>query len=114
MIAPVGAPSIAEAVRWCAEVFHKLKSLLQADGHVTSVGDEGGYAPNVTRPEDALALLVHAIEASGYRPGADIALALDPAASELYHEGHYVFGKSGLPARTSDEMIAWYEAIISR
>jgi enolase len=114
MLAPVGAPSLAEGVRWCAEVFHKLKGLLQDQGHVTSVGDEGGYAPNLKRPEEACELLVHAIGATGYRAGADIALALDPAASELYHDGVYAFPKSGLPSKTSAEMTDWYGELIAR
>lgn len=114
MLAPVGASSITEAIRWCAEIFHKLRALLQADGHVTSVGDEGGYAPNLKAPEDALAMLVHAIQVTGYRPGEDVAIALDPAASELHRGGKYVFPKSGLPTRTSDEMIDWYADLASR
>ena len=81
MIVPVGAPSMAEALRMLAETFHALRTILKDAGHVTSVGDEGGYAPDVRRPEDALTLLVEAIDRAGYRPGPDVALALDPAAS---------------------------------
>jgi enolase len=105
MIVPVGAPSIAEAVRQLAETFHALRSILKDAGHVTSVGDEGGYAPDVKRPEEALAMLVQAIQRAGYRPGHDIALAMDPAASELYENGTYLFRKSGLSRLTSDGMI---------
>jgi enolase len=114
MIVPVGAPSLGEGVRWCAEVFHQLRRVLKFDGHLTSVGDEGGYAPNFTHPEDALAMLVQAIEKAGYRPGADLAIALDPAASELYRAGLYVFEKSGLPSRSTEAMIAWYEDLLAR
>jgi enolase len=105
MLVPVGAPSMAEAVRQLAETFHALRSILKDAGHVTSVGDEGGYAPDVKWPEDALALLVQAIQRAGYRPRDDIALAMDPAASELYENGTYRFRKSGLSPLTSDGMI---------
>ena len=112
MLVPVGAPSIREAVRWCAEVFHVLKKLLQDAGHRTAVGDEGGYAPDLRTPEEALALLVQAIERASYRPGHDVALAMDPAASELYRGQRYEFPKSGQPALTSAEMIDLYAHLI--
>ncbi|MBF8282779.1 MAG: phosphopyruvate hydratase [Anaerolineales bacterium] len=89
MIAPVGAPSFAEALRWGAETYHALKGLLKDKGLSTGVGDEGGFAPMLTSHEDVLKLLVAAIEKAGYRPGDDIALALDPAASGFYAEGRY-------------------------
>ena len=105
MLVPLGAPSMSEAVRMLAETFHTLRGILKAAGHVTSVGDEGGYAPDVKRPEDALTLMVEAIERAGYEPRQDLALAMDPAASELFTAGNYVFRKSGLPPMTSDAMI---------
>jgi enolase 1/2/3 len=114
MLTPVGAASIREAVRWCAEIFHRLRALLSAAGHVTSVGDEGGYAPNLRTPEEVLDLLVQAIEQSGFMAGRDVALALDPAASEFWQAGSYTFPKSGLDTRTSGEMIAWYDTLTDR
>jgi enolase len=114
MIVPVGAPTMAERVRWCAEVFHALKGLLHKAGHVTSVGDEGGYAPNVKTADEALTMIVAAIEQAGYQPGRDVALALDPAASELWANGRYWFGKSGAPDQSTDAMIAEYARLLSR
>jgi len=114
MIVPVGAASMAERVRWCAEVFHALRDVLRAAGHSTSVGDEGGYAPNIRTPDDALALIVLAIQRAGYEPGRDIALALDPAASELWADGGYRFPKSGEPGQSTDEMIARFEDLVAR
>ena len=112
MLVPAGAPSIREAVRWSAEIFHVLKKLLQDAGHRTAVGDEGGYAPDLRTPEEALALLVQAIERASYRPGHDVALAMDPAASELYRSQRYEFPKSGQPTLTSAEMIDLYAHLI--
>ena len=114
MLVPTGAPSMAEAVRWSAETFHVLKKLLAQAGHVTSVGDEGGYAPNLTTPEDVLDLLVRAIEHAGYQPGRDISLSMDPATSELYHDGRYEFKKSGQPPCSTAEMIALFERLVDR
>jgi enolase len=105
MLVPKGAPTFKEAIRWAAETFHVLKRVLRDRGESTGVGDEGGYAPNLTHAADALQLLMDAIAKAGYRPGTDIALAMDPATSELYRDGRYTFPKSGLPALTSDEMI---------
>ena len=95
MIMPVGAPSIADAVRWGAETFHALKSALKKAGHNTNVGDEGGFAPNLPSAEAALDFCVKAIEAAGFKPGTDIALALDPAASEFFEDGKYVYKGEG-------------------
>jgi len=111
MIMPLGAESFREAVRMNAEVFHNLKSILKAAGHNTSVGDEGGFAPNIGN-DDALDYIMKAIEKAGYRPGEQIAIALDPAASELFDEGGrkgYKFWKSN-PDKlfSSDEMIELY------
>jgi len=91
MLVPAGAPTFREAIRWSAEVFHALKALLKASGHPTSVGDEGGYAPNFRRPEEALEAQTSAIGKAGYRAGKDVSLALDPAASELWEDSGYVF-----------------------
>lgn len=105
MLVPVGAPTMADGVRWCAETFHRLKDLLTEAGHSTSVGDEGGYAPNLTTADEALDLLMRAIERAGYRPGTDISLSMDPATSELFSGGLYEFRKSGRPPLTTAEMI---------
>jgi enolase len=99
MIVPVGAPSFREGLRMGSEVFHTLKKLLHEKKHVTAVGDEGGFAPNLQNNAEALDFLVHAIEKAGYRPGQDVALALDVAASELYANGAYTLdGKKGIDA----------------
>ena len=114
MLVPQGAPSMTEAVRMLAEIFHALRAILKSAGHVTSVGDEGGYAPNVRRPEDALALLVQAIGRAGYKARQDVAVAMDPAASELYSDGTYVFRKSGLSSMTSDAMIDLFARLLDQ
>ncbi len=89
MIVPKGAPDMATAIRMGAEVFHSLKSLLKKKGHSTNVGDEGGFAPSLAETRQALDLILEAVEMAGYRSGTDISLALDVAANELYHKGHY-------------------------
>jgi enolase len=114
MLVPSGASSFAEAIRWSAEVFHTLKGLLKSAGHPTSVGDEGGYAPNFTTPEEALDALVQAIQRAGYRPGQDVALALDVAASELWDDGRYVFKKAGGPTLSTGEMIDRLAALVEK
>lgn len=106
MIMPLGAPSFAEALRWGAETYHALKALLKAKGLVTTVGDEGGFAPRLERHEEVLQLLVQAIEKAGYRPGEDIALALDPASSGFYKDGFYHLSELG--DLTAAEMAALY------
>jgi enolase len=111
MIAPVGAESFAEALRMGTETFHALKSVLKKRGLATSVGDEGGFAPNLASNEDALGLLVEAIEAAGYVPGTDIRLALDVAASEFYTDGAYVMGGQKL---TSADMVDFYADLCER
>ena len=108
MIVPVGAPTFAEALRMGAETYASLKALLKKRGLTTAVGDEGGFAPNVSNLQ-ALELLLSAIEATGLRAGTDIALALDAAASEFYEDGTYVFKKSDGSRRSSDEMISFWE-----
>ena len=108
MAMPIGAPTFAEALRYVAETFHALAKLLQSKGYATSVGDEGGFAPNLGSNEEACELIVKAIEAAGYKPGKDIAIALDPAASSFYADGGYDLAKSKGGRKTSDEMIAIY------
>ena len=110
MLFPVGAPNFAEALRYGAETFHALKKLLQKQGLVTSVGDEGGFAPNLTSNTAAVDVIVEAIKAAGYAPGKDIAIALDPAASEFFADGSYVMKKSDGSRKTPAEMITlWGE-----
>jgi len=111
MLVPLGAPTISEAIRTLAEIFHVLRGILKDAGHVTSVGDEGGYAPNVKHPEEALQLMVQAIEKAGYQPGRDVSLALDVAASELHKGSEYRFAKSGLPSMTTAQMIDLLESL---
>jgi enolase len=113
MIFPVGAPNFAEALRWGSEVFQQLKSVLKSKGLSTSVGDEGGFAPNLASNREAIELVLTGIEKAGYRPGEDIAIALDPAASEVYKDGRYVLEGEGT-TKTTEEMIAFYEDWISR
>src|SRR5579863_5990539 len=106
MIMPLGAPSLKEAVRWGSEVFQTLKSLLKKAGLNTAVGDEGGFAPNLPSAEAALDFAMKAIEAAGFTPGRDIALALDPAASEFFKDGNYVYEGEG-KTRSSDEQVKY-------
>ncbi|MZP30438.1 phosphopyruvate hydratase [Heliobacterium undosum] len=107
MVLPVGASSFAEGLRMGAEIFHSLKGVLKAKGLNTAVGDEGGFAPNLKSNEEALAVIVNAIEKAGYRPGEDVFLGLDVAATELYKDGKYVLAGEGATC-TADEMIAFY------
>lgn len=106
MIAPVGAPTLFEAVRMGSEVFHTLRWALAAAGHSTNVGDEGGFAPGFTDADEALRFVVQAIEDTGYRPGTDITVCLDPASSEFFHDGAYVYRGEKL-TRTVDEHITY-------
>ncbi|MHB1459680.1 MAG: phosphopyruvate hydratase [Armatimonadota bacterium] len=114
MAMPVGAPTFAEALRYGAETFHALKGILAKRGYSTSVGDEGGFAPNLKSNEEAVEVIVEAIEAAGYQPGKDVAIALDPAASSFYEDGAYNLAKSGQGKKTSDEMIALYADWIAK
>jgi enolase len=107
MIAPVGAPGFAEALRWGAEVYHALKKVLKDAGHSTGVGDEGGFAPALKRNVEALELIVQAITAAGYRPGEDMAIALDPASSGFFEDGRYHLRTEGRKVDAS-EMVAMY------
>jgi enolase len=107
MIAPLGAPSFREALRWAAETFHALGKLLHDEGLTTTVGDEGGYAPSLGSNEDAIAAVLTAIERAGYEPGEQIAIALDPAATELYADGRYTLAREAR-SLTGDELIAFW------
>ncbi len=108
MVMPIGAPSFAEALRYGAETFHALKKILAGKDYATSVGDEGGFAPNLGSDEEACELIVVAIEAAGFKPGKDVAIALDPAASSFFEDGAYVLAKSGQGRKSSAEMTALY------
>src|SRR5579872_5912119 len=110
MIVPHGAPKFSEALRMGSEVFHTLKSVLKKRGYSTAVGDEGGFAPNLKSNEEALEVVLEAITKAGYKPGSDISLALDPAASEFYDAAKkkYVFKKSDNSERTSDQMVKFW------
>jgi len=114
MLFPLGAPTFAEALRYGAETFHTLKKLLQKRGLVTSVGDEGGFAPNLKTNDEAVELIVEAIKAAGYRPGRDIAIALDPAASEFFEDGGYVFKKSDRSRKTPTAMVKLYRQWVKK
>ncbi|HTZ84417.1 MAG TPA: phosphopyruvate hydratase [Candidatus Acidoferrales bacterium] len=106
MIVPLGAPSFSEALRSAAETFQTLKQVLHEKGYETSVGDEGGFAPRLRSNEEPVELILTAIQKAGYQPGKDIAINIDPAASEFYQDGHYVFHKSDQTKKSSDEMIS--------
>jgi enolase len=108
MVMPVGAPSFSEALRWGVEVFHTLKGVLKKRGYNTAVGDEGGFAPSVKSNVEAIEVVLEAIQQAGYKPGEEIAIALDPAASEFYQDGKYVFKKSDKSAKSSDEMVKFW------
>ena len=108
MAMPVGATSFSEALRWGVEVFHTLKGVLKKRGYNTAVGDEGGFAPSVKSNVEAIEVVLEAISAAGYKPGAQVAIALDPAASELYQDGKYVFKKSDKSAKSSEEMVRYW------
>jgi enolase len=107
MIAPVGAPNFAEALRWGSEVYHTLKTVLKDGGYTTGVGDEGGFAPALKRNVDAMDLIVKSIEVAGYRPGEDVVIALDPASSGFYEDGLYNLRTENRKV-TSAEMVAMY------
>jgi len=109
MIAPIGAPTFRESLRWGAEIYHALKSVLKKRGLATSVGDEGGFAPNLESNRAALDLILEAIEIAGYKPGKEIALAMDVAATEFHDNGKYTFEGA---SKTSAEMIAYYTSLV--
>ncbi len=108
MVMPVGAPSFSESLRWGVEVFHTLKGVLKKRGYNTAVGDEGGFAPSVKSNLEAIDVVLEAIRSAGYKPGEEIAIALDPAVSELYQDGKYVFKKSDKSSKTSEEMVKFW------
>ena len=108
MVMPVGAPSFSEALRWGVEVFHTLKGVLKKRGYNTAVGDEGGFAPSVKSNVEAIEVVLEAITQAGYKPGEEIAIALDPAASEFFQDGKYVFKKSDKSAKSSDDMVRYW------
>ena len=113
MIMPIGASSFSEGLRWGVETYHTLKSLLHDRKLATAVGDEGGFAPNLASNEDAIAILVDAIEAAGFKPGIDIAIALDPAMSELFRDGKYHLAGEG-QVFTSDQLVAWWTTLVNK
>jgi len=113
MLFPIGAPSFAEALRYGAETFHTLKKILQKRGSVTAVGDEGGFAPSLGTNDEAVEVILEAIKQAGYKPGAQIAIALDPAASEFYDNSTYVFQKSDGSRKSPPEMIELYRRWIT-
>jgi enolase len=114
MIVPLGAPGFAEAIRIGAEVFHALAGVLRQRGCSTNVGDEGGFAPNLHSNEEPIEAIIEAVARAGYRPGADVAIALDPASSEFYENGRYVFARSDKRARTAEEMVRFYTDWVDR
>ena len=114
MIVPGGAPSFREALRFAAETFHALKEILKKKGYSTNVGDEGGFAPELKSNEEACEIIMEAVEAAGYKPGKDISIALDPAASSFFDSGVYDLGKSGQGRKTSAEMTDLYRNWIEK
>jgi enolase len=116
MAMPVGAPSFSEALRWGVEVFHALKTALKKHGYSTAVGDEGGFAPSCKSNEEAIQIVLEAISAAGYKPGEQVAIALDPAASEFYDKasGNYVFKKSDKSSHSSQEMAAYWTSWVEK
>jgi len=108
MIVPYGADRFSESLRMGVEVFHTLKTVLKKRGYSTAVGDEGGFAPNLKSNDEALEVVLEAITQAGYTPGSQIGIALDPAASEFYQDGMYVFKKSDKSRRTSEEMVEYW------
>ncbi|HEB72439.1 MAG TPA: phosphopyruvate hydratase [Nitrospirae bacterium] len=112
MIMPTGAKNIAEALRFGSEIFHSLKSVLKNKGHNTSVGDEGGFAPDLRSNSEAIEIILEAVHKAGYKGGKQIMLAMDPAASEFYKNGKYVMAAEKKPRKTSDEMIKFYENLV--
>ncbi len=113
MIMPVGAPTFKEALRMGAEIFHSLKKVLQSKGYNTGVGDEGGFAPSLKSNEEALSTIIEAIEEAGYKPGEEVKLAMDVAASEIYEDDKYNLKGEGV-VRTSEEMVDWYEELVNK
>lgn len=113
MVMPVGAPTFKEALRMGAEIFHSLRNVLASKGYNTSVGDEGGFAPSLKSNEEALSTIIEAIEAAGYKPGEEVKLAMDVAASEMYEDGKYNLKGEGV-VRTVEEMVDWYAEMVDK
>ena len=113
MIAPIGAKSFREALRMGAETYHNLKSVLKSKGLSAAVGDEGGFAPNLSSNEEAIQVIITAIEKAGYKPGQDISIVLDPAASEFYEGGKYIL-KADNSRLSSEEMVNYYDKLTSK
>jgi enolase len=113
MVMPVGAPSFGEALRWGVETYHALKAVLRERGLATAVGDEGGFAPDLTSNEEAIVVLLQAVEKAGFTPGKDIAIALDPAMSELYRDGAYRLAGEG-KTLTAAQLCDWWSALVAR
>ncbi len=113
MIMPVGAPTFTEGTRWCVEIYHNLKKVLSGKGYSTTVGDEGGFAPRLSANREALDLIVQAIEKAGYRPGEQVMLAMDPAASEFFEDGKYQLRTEG-KSLSGPEMVDFYSALVDR
>ena len=114
MIMPVGAPTFKEGLRISAEVFQTLRSVLKGKGYNTAVGDEGGFAPNLKSNEEALSLITTAIEKAGYKPGKDLAIALDSAASSFFSNGKYILSAEKKPRKTSEEMVKFYQDLVKK
>ena len=114
MIIPVGAPNFREGLRMSAEIFHTLKAVLKAKGYNTSVGDEGGFAPNLKSNEEALACIMEAIQKAKYKPGKDIFIALDSAASSFYKDGKYILAAEKKPKKSAEEMVRFYEDLVKK
>jgi len=114
MVMPVGASSFSDALRWGAEIFHTLKGVLKKRGYNTGVGDEGGFAPSVKSNVEAIELVVEAIQAAGFTPGRQVAIALDPAASEFYKDGKYIFKKSDKSEHSSEQMVSYWSEWVSK
>ncbi len=113
MVMPVGAESFSEALRWGVEIFHTLKGVLKKRGYNTAVGDEGGFAPSVKSNVEAIDVVLEAIQQAGYKPGDEVAIALDPAASEFYQDGKYVFKKSDKSVKSTEEMVRFWAKWVS-
>lgn len=113
MIMPTGASTWAEALRMCAEVYHNLAKVLKSKGLSTAIGDEGGFAPNLKTSEETIEVILEAIEQAGYKAGEQFMIALDPAASELFDDGKYVFKGEGV-TRTSEQMVDYYESLVNK
>jgi enolase len=113
MVMPIGAPTYSEGLRWGTEVFHTLKKILAGRGLNTNVGDEGGYAPNLASNEEAISIILEAIDKAGYRAGEDISIALDPASSEFYKDGNYVLEGEGRTL-TGDEFVGYWLDLVAK